>query len=85
MAVQRAIQWNFNFHELRRWAVEHGSIDVPFKWKDPTGDFSNEFAKWFHAQPTLFLQRRLSLDQVSLRTLPFRIADSSILRVAVFP
>eukprot|EP00884_Botryococcus_braunii_P010283 jgi/Botrbrau1/19256/Bobra.0073s0006.2 len=60
----RAIQWNFNLHELRRWAVEHGSIDVPFKWKDPTGDFSNEFAKWFHAQPTLFLQRRLSLDQV---------------------
>jgi protein gp37 len=62
--MQRAIQWNFNFHELRRWAVEHGSIDVPFKWKDPTGDFSNEFAKWFHAQPTLFLQRRLTLDQV---------------------
>ncbi|KAK9813280.1 hypothetical protein WJX72_011855 [[Myrmecia] bisecta] len=56
--------WSFNLHELRRYKEEHGSIEVPFKWRDPTGDFGNEFAKWFHAQPTLFRQRRLAPEQV---------------------
>ena len=27
-------------------------------------DFNNHFARWFHQQPTLFLQRRLRPDQV---------------------
>ena len=59
-------QWEWFFHELRRYREEFGHIDIPFKWKDETADFNNHFARWFHAQPTLFLQRRLRPDQVGL-------------------
>lgn len=52
------------YHEMRRYKEEYGNLDVPFKWKDPMADFNNHFARWFHAQPTLFLQRRLRPDQV---------------------
>jgi len=38
-------------------------LDVPFKWRDPAGDFSNAFAKWVHAQPGLFALRRLAPQQ----------------------
>ncbi|KAK9786077.1 hypothetical protein WJX73_003167 [Symbiochloris irregularis] len=58
------IQWEHNFHELRRYKEEYGNIDVPFKWKDPTYAFNNHFARWFHSQPGLFAQRRLSVNQV---------------------
>jgi len=57
-------QWEWFFHELRRYREEFGHINIPFKWKDASADFDNHFAKWFHAQPTLFLQRRLRPDQV---------------------
>ena len=62
--MQPTARWEANFHELRRYREEHGDINVPFKWRDPTYDFGNDFAKWFHAQPTLFSQRRLRVDQV---------------------
>lgn len=55
--------WSFYLHELRRFREEHGSLDVPFKWRDPSGDFSNAFAKWVHAQPGLFALRRLAPQQ----------------------
>jgi hypothetical protein len=57
-------QWEWFFHELRRYKEEFGHIQIPFKWKDTAADFNNHFARWFHAQPTLFLQRRLRPDQV---------------------
>ena len=55
--------WEGFYQELRRYKEEFGHIDIPFKWKDPMADFNNHFARWFHAQPTLFLQRRLRPDQ----------------------
>lgn len=64
--MQPLARWEGNFHELRRYREEHGHVNVPFKWRDPTYDFNNEFAKWFHAQPTLFTQRRLTVNQVLL-------------------
>ena len=65
---QEEADWDFSMHELRRYREEFQHTNVPFKWRDPTYDFSNNFAKWFHAQPTLFRQRRLSLAQA--RALP---------------
>lgn len=55
--------WNFHLHELRRYGEEYGSLDVPFKWRDPSSDFNNAFAKWVHAQPGLYMLRRLSVQQ----------------------
>ena len=57
-------------HEMRRYAAIHGSPFVPLKWEDPTGDFNNSLAKWVHAQPTLYSQRRLSIPQVGLNLVP---------------
>ena len=65
LCMQSAARWEANFHELRRYKEEFGNTDVPFKWRDPTYDFNNEFAKWYHAQPDLFRQRRLSVAQVT--------------------
>ena len=62
-AVQEVATWEGFYQELRRYKEEFGHIDIPFKWKDPMADFNNHFARWFHAQPTLFLQRRLRPDQ----------------------
>ena len=51
-------------HEMRRYAAIHGTPFVPVRWEDPTGDFNNSLAKWVHAQPTLYSQRRLAIRQV---------------------
>ena len=51
-------------HEMRRYAAIHGTPFVPVRWEDPTGDFNNSLAKWVHAQPTLYSQRRLAIPQV---------------------
>lgn len=61
---QDTANWEFMYHEMRRYKEEYGNLEVPFKWKDPMADFNNHFSRWFHAQPTLFLQRRLRTDQV---------------------
>ena len=64
MRVQEDGRFDFNLHELRRYGEEYGSAAVPFKWRDPTGDFKSELAKWYHAQPGLFSLRRLTVLQV---------------------
>lgn len=75
-SAQDVAQWEFLFHEMRRYKEEYGNLEVPFKWKDPMADFNNHFAKWFHAQPTLFLQRRLRPDQVP-PSLPSRLLSGT--------
>ena len=64
MRVQEDARFDVNLHELRRYGEEYGSAAVPFKWRDPTGDFKSELARWYHAQPGLFSLRRLTLLQV---------------------
>ncbi|KAK9843657.1 hypothetical protein WJX81_001289 [Elliptochloris bilobata] len=58
------VEWDIYLHELRRYKEEYGTLAVPLKWRDPTGDFSNHLAKWYHAQPSLFTLRRLTVNQV---------------------
>lgn len=73
MRVQEDGRFDFNLHELRRYGEEYGSVAVPFKWRDPTGDFKSELAKWYHAQPGLFSLRCLTLLQV--RPYPHRYTN----------
>lgn len=60
---QDAVLWDIQLHELRRYQQEHGRPDVPFKWRDATGDFNNHLSIWYHAQPHMFRLRRLSANQ----------------------
>ena len=64
MCMQEEMLWTSQLHEMRRYRAIHGTAYVPLKWEDPTGDFNNHLAKWVHQQPTLFAQRRLTLEQV---------------------
>ena len=64
--MQDAVLWDIQLHELRRYQQEHDRLDVPFKWRDATGDFNNHLSIWFHAQPHMFRLRRLSPNQARM-------------------
>ena len=71
--MQEVATWVMQLHEMRRYAAIHGTPFVPVRWEDPTGDFNNSLAKWAHAQPTLYSQRRLTIPQARQLHHPTRI------------
>jgi len=55
-------EWHMMLHEARRFKAVFNNLDVPQRWKSE--DWPAVFPRWWHQQPVLFQQRRLSIDKV---------------------
>lgn len=55
-------EWHLMLHEARRFQAVFNNLDVPVRWKSE--DWPSVFPRWWHQQPVLFQQRRLSTDKV---------------------